>query len=54
MRLPVHDYLDAQGIPYTTGSFPATTAKGAAEVARALGYAPRSNGQNAHFRGRYG
>jgi len=41
MRLPVHDYLDAQGIPYTTGSFPATTAKGAAEVARALGYAPR-------------
>ena len=41
MRLPVYDYLDALGIPYTTGSFPATTAKGAAEVAQVLGYAPR-------------
>jgi len=41
MQLPVHDYLDAMGIPYTTGSFPSTTAKGAAEVAKALGYQPR-------------
>ena len=41
MQLPVHDYLDALGIPYTTGSFPPTTAKGAAEVAKAFGYAPR-------------
>ena len=41
MQLPVHDYLDAVGIPYTTGSFPSTTAKGAAEVAKALGYQPR-------------
>ena len=36
MQLLVHDYLDALGIPYTTGSFPPTTAKGAAEVAKAL------------------
>jgi Cys-tRNA(Pro)/Cys-tRNA(Cys) deacylase len=41
MQLPVHDYLDALGIPYTTGSFPPTTTKGAAEVAKAFGYAPR-------------
>ena len=41
MQLPVHDYLDALGIPYTTGSFPPTTAKGAAEVAKTFGYAPR-------------
>ncbi len=41
MQLPVHDYLDAVGLPYTTGSFPSTTAKGAAEVAKALGYQPR-------------
>jgi len=40
MQLPVHDYLDALGIPYTTGSFPPTTTKGAAEVAKAFGYAP--------------
>ncbi len=41
MQLPVRDYLDALGIPYTTGSFPPTTAKGAAEVAKAFGCAPR-------------
>ena len=41
MQLLVHDYLDALGIPYTTGSFPPTTAKSAAEVAKAFGYAPR-------------
>jgi Cys-tRNA(Pro)/Cys-tRNA(Cys) deacylase len=41
MQLPVHDYLDILGIPYTTGSFPPTTAKGATEVAKAFGYAPR-------------
>jgi len=41
MQLPVHDFLDAVGIPYTTGSFPSTTAKGAAEVAKTLGYQPR-------------
>ena len=37
MQLPVHAYLDALGIPYTTGSFPPTTTKGAAEVAKAFG-----------------
>ncbi len=41
MQLPVHDYLDALGIPYTTGSFPPTTDKGAVQVAQALGYRPR-------------
>ena len=41
MQLPVHDYLDTLGIAYTTGSFPPTTTKGAAEVAKAFGYAPR-------------
>ena len=41
MQLPVHDYLDALDIPYTTGSFPPTTDKGAAQVAQALGYRPR-------------
>src|SRR2546428_10135492 len=41
MQLPVHDYLNALGILYTTGSFPPTTTKGAAEVAKAFGYAPR-------------
>src|SRR5438093_3857357 len=41
MQLPVPDDLDALGIPYTTGSFPPTTTKGAAEVAKAFGYAAR-------------
>ena len=41
MPLPAHDYLDALGIPYTTGSFPPSTAKGAAQVALAFGYQPR-------------
>jgi Cys-tRNA(Pro)/Cys-tRNA(Cys) deacylase len=41
MQLPVYDYLDALGIPYTTGAFAPTTAKGAAEVAKAFGYQPR-------------
>ena len=41
MQLPAHHYLDALGIPYTTGSFPPTTDKGAAQVAQALGYRPR-------------
>jgi len=41
MPLLAHDYLDALGIPYTTGSFPSSTDKGAAQVAQALGYQPR-------------
>ena len=41
MQLPIHDYLDALQIPYTKRAFPVTTEKGAAQVARALGYRPR-------------
>jgi Cys-tRNA(Pro)/Cys-tRNA(Cys) deacylase len=41
MDLPAHTYLDRLGIPYTRRSFPATTVKGAANVAVALGYRPR-------------
>jgi Cys-tRNA(Pro)/Cys-tRNA(Cys) deacylase len=49
MQLPVYDYLDALGIPYTTGAFPPTTAKGAAAVAHAVGYAPRQMGKTLIF-----
>lgn len=38
MKLPAHEYLDKLDIPYTPLSFPSTTEKGAANVARALGY----------------
>lgn len=38
MKLPAHEFLDEKGIPYETLSFPPTTEKGAAQVARALGY----------------
>ncbi len=35
--LPSHTYLDQRHIPYETASFPASTPKGAANVALALG-----------------
>lgn len=38
MKLPAHEFLDARGIAYETRSFPETTEKGAANVARALGF----------------
>ena len=38
MKLPAHEYLDKLNIPYERLTFPATTEKGAANVARALGY----------------
>jgi Cys-tRNA(Pro)/Cys-tRNA(Cys) deacylase len=38
MKLPAHEFLDEKRIPYETLSFPPTTEKGAAQVARALGY----------------
>ncbi len=41
MNLPAHDYLDCQGIPYERRSFPTNIEKGAASVARALGYEER-------------
>ncbi|HEX8684610.1 MAG TPA: YbaK/EbsC family protein [Ardenticatenaceae bacterium] len=38
MSLPTHTFLNERGIPYQPLTFPATTEKGAANVARALGY----------------
>jgi Cys-tRNA(Pro)/Cys-tRNA(Cys) deacylase len=38
MHLPAHQFLDACGIPYHKLPFPPQTEKGAASVARALGY----------------
>jgi len=40
-QLPAHDYLDALSIPYQRLTFPATTEKGAASVAKALGFRER-------------
>ena len=40
-KLPAHQYLEKQGIPYQRLAFSATTAKGAANVARVLGYRER-------------
>ena len=37
-QLPAHLYLDQLGLPYERRTFPATTEKGAANVARALGF----------------
>ncbi len=36
--LPAHRYLDERGIPWERRVFPSTTPKGAASVARALGF----------------
>jgi Cys-tRNA(Pro)/Cys-tRNA(Cys) deacylase len=41
MQLPAHDYLDGLGIAYERREFAATTEKGAANVARALGFRER-------------
>ena len=41
MKLPAHEHLDRLGIPYETAEFPTDTDKGAASVARALGYRER-------------
>jgi Cys-tRNA(Pro)/Cys-tRNA(Cys) deacylase len=41
MTLPAHSYLDQLGIAHERLSFPPTTEKGAANVARALGYSER-------------
>ncbi len=41
MRLPAHLYLEGLGIPYQARSFPVETEKGAASVARVLGFAER-------------
>ena len=41
MNLPAHDYLDTRSIPYERKSFPPETEKGAANVARVLGFSER-------------
>jgi Cys-tRNA(Pro)/Cys-tRNA(Cys) deacylase len=41
MKLPAHEFLDKHGIPYEAVSFPATTEKGAANVALVLGFRER-------------
>jgi Cys-tRNA(Pro)/Cys-tRNA(Cys) deacylase len=41
MKLPSHHYLDERDIPYEARSFPTETEKGAANVARVLGFPER-------------
>jgi Cys-tRNA(Pro)/Cys-tRNA(Cys) deacylase len=41
MKLPAHEYLDQIGVAYQTSTFPPSTEKGAANVARALGFRER-------------
>ena len=41
MNLPAHNYLDTRSIPYERKSFPPETEKGAASVARILGFSER-------------
>ena len=41
MKLPSHIYLDDHNIPYERKSFPTATEKGAANVARVLGFSER-------------
>jgi Cys-tRNA(Pro)/Cys-tRNA(Cys) deacylase len=41
MKLPSHDFLDTRNIPYERKSFPPETEKGAANVARVLGFSER-------------
>jgi len=41
MTLPAHDYLETHGIPHERRSFPVEIEKGAASVARALGFRER-------------
>ena len=41
MNLPAHDYLDTREIPYERKNFPPETEKGAANVARVLGFSER-------------
>src|SRR5687767_5888129 len=41
MNLPAHSYLDTRNVPYERKSFPPETEKGAANVARVLGFSER-------------
>ena len=50
MKLPAHRYLDERGNPYEARSFPPETEKGAASVARALGFRERQMVKTLVFR----
>ena len=52
MDLPAHRFLEERDIPHRRLEFPADTEKGAANVARALGYSEAQDGQDAHLRDR--
>ena len=41
MKLPSHTYLEERDIPYEARSFPPETEKGAANIARVLGFSER-------------
>jgi Cys-tRNA(Pro)/Cys-tRNA(Cys) deacylase len=50
MKLPAHQYLDERAIPYEARCFPPKTEKGAASVARALGFRERQMVKTLVFR----
>jgi Cys-tRNA(Pro)/Cys-tRNA(Cys) deacylase len=53
-QLPAHRYLDSRQIPYERRSFPTATGKGAAAVARALGFRERQMVKTLIFSSRQG
>ena len=53
-QLPVYTYLDQHQIPYERRSFPTTTDKGAAAVARVLGFQERQMVKTLIFSSRQG
>ena len=53
-KLPAHHYLDQRQIPYERRLFPETTDKGAAAVARALGFQERQMVKTLIFSSRQG
>lgn len=50
MKLPAHLHLEKHGIPYEARRFPPETEKGAANVARALGFSERQAVKTLIFR----
>lgn len=49
MKFPSHPYLDERGIPYEARSFPPESEKGAANVARVLGFSERQAVKTLNF-----
>lgn len=54
ITLPAHEHLDRLGIPYERREFPATTGKGAANVAHVLGFRERQMVKTLIFAARTG